>query len=45
MQNNNDNRVLGRRKARQLSPEEIQKMLGKGNQITLHMTSIISPDE
>ena len=45
MENNKDNRVLGRRKARHLSPEELQKILGEGNQITLHMTSLISPDE
>lgn len=45
MQNNNDNRVLGRRNARQLSAEELQKMLNNGNRGTLHMTSPISPDE
>jgi hypothetical protein len=45
MQKNNDNRVLGRRKARHLSPEELQEIVGKGGQVTLHMTSIISPDE
>jgi hypothetical protein len=46
MQNNNDNRVLGRRNARHLSAEELQKILGKGNQVTtLHMTSPIYPDE
>ena len=45
MQNNNDNRVLGRRNARRLSAEELQKILGKGNQMTLHMTSPITPDE
>jgi hypothetical protein len=45
MQKNNDNRVLGRRKARQLSPEELREIMGKGGQITLHMTSIVTPDE
>jgi|HubBroStandDraft_6_1064221.scaffolds.fasta_scaffold20292_3 hypothetical protein len=46
MEKNNDNRVLGRRKARHLSPEELQQIMGKGGQvITLHMTSIITPDE
>ena len=45
MQDNNDNRVLGRRKARQLSPEELKKIQGQGNQITLHMTSVMFPDE
>ena len=45
MQNNNDNRVLGRRNARHLSAEELQKILGKGNRVTLHMTSPIFPDE
>ena len=45
MQNNNDNRVLGRRNARHLSAEELQTILGNGNQVTLHMTSPIQPDE
>lgn len=45
MQNNHDNRVLCRRNARHLSAEELQKILGKGNQMTLHMTSPITPDE
>jgi hypothetical protein len=45
MQKNNDNRVLGRRKARQLSPEELREIMGNGGQITLHMTSIVTPDE
>lgn len=46
MQKNNDNnRVLGRRNARYLSAEELQKILGKGDQVTLHMTSPIPPDE
>jgi hypothetical protein len=45
MQKNNDNRVLGRRKARHLSPEELQEIMGNGGHITLHMTSIITPDE
>jgi hypothetical protein len=45
MQNNNDNRVLGRRNARYLSAEELQKILGQGNQVTLHMTSPLHPDE
>jgi len=45
MKENHDNRVLGRRKARQLSPEELQKIMGNGGHITLHMTSIITPDE
>lgn len=45
MQNNNDNRVLGRRNARHLSAEELQQMLAEGNQITLHMTSVVQPDE
>jgi hypothetical protein len=45
MQKNNDNRVLGRRKARQLSPEELREIMGKGGQITLHMTSVVTPDE
>jgi hypothetical protein len=45
MQNKDDNRVLGRRNARQLSAEELQKMLGTGNRGTLHMTSPHFPDE
>lgn len=46
MPNNNDNRVLGRRNARHLSAEELQNLLGKDNsQITLHMTSVVQPDE
>ena len=45
MQKNNDNRVLGRRNARHLSAEELQKILGNGNQVTLHMTSPFSIDE
>jgi len=45
MQKNNDNRVLGRRKARHLSPEELQEIMENGGHVTLHMTSIISPDE
>lgn len=46
MTNNNDNRVLSRRNARHLSAEELHKMLGKGNnQVTLHMTSVVQPDE
>jgi hypothetical protein len=45
MQNNNDNRVLGRRNARHLSAEELQRILGKGDRVTLHMTSPHFPDE
>lgn len=45
MQNNNENRVLGRRNARHLSAEELQKILVQGNRVTLHMTSPIYPDE
>ncbi|HEY6250797.1 MAG TPA: hypothetical protein VI685_12620 [Candidatus Angelobacter sp.] len=46
MPNNKDNRVLGRRNARVLSAEEFDKLLPKGNTvITLHMTSVIQPDE
>lgn len=46
MPTNNDNRVLSRRNARHLSAEEFDKLLPKGNTIgTLHMTSIIQPDE
>jgi hypothetical protein len=46
MPNNNDNRVLGRRNARHLSAEELQKILGKGNnQVTLHFTGPFFPDE
>jgi hypothetical protein len=46
MSNNNDNRVLGRRNARHLSAEELQKILGKdNNQVTLHFTSPFFPDE
>lgn len=45
MQNNNNNRVLGRRNARHLSAEELQKILADGNQRTLHMTSVLQPDE
>ena len=40
MQNNNDNRVLGRRYARQLSDEELQKILGKGNTQMTQLPSI-----
>jgi hypothetical protein len=47
MPNNNDNRVLGRRNARDLSAEELEKALGKGNNqvTTLHFTSPFFPDE
>jgi hypothetical protein len=45
MQKNNDNRVLGRRKARHLSPEELEELMGTGFVRTLHMTSIVTPDE
>lgn len=45
MQSNNDNRVLGRRNARILSAEELRKILGNGNRVTLHMTSPVFPDE
>lgn len=45
MENNKDNRVLGRRNARHLNADELQKMLADGNQLTLHMTSIVQPDE
>lgn len=34
MKNNNDNRVLSRRMARHLSAEELNKLLGAGNQFT-----------
>ena len=40
MQNNNDNRVLGRRHARQLSAEELNKILGKGNTQMTQLPSI-----
>ena len=46
MPNNNDNRVLGRRNARHLSAEELDKMMGKGTAVgTLHFTSPFFPDE
>ena len=46
MTNNSDNRVLGRRNARDLSAEELKKILGKGsNQVTLHFTGPFFPDE
>jgi hypothetical protein len=46
MPNKNDNRVLGRRNARDLSAEEVHKMLGKENKAgTLHVTSVFLPDE
>jgi hypothetical protein len=39
MPNDNDNRVLGRRHARQLSAEELQKILGES---TTQMTQLPS---
>jgi hypothetical protein len=46
MPSNNGNRVLSRRNARQLSVEEFDRLLPKGNTIgTLHMTSVMQPDE
>ncbi len=40
MANNNDNRVLGRRNARQLSAEELHKILGQGNTQMTQLPSI-----
>ena len=46
MANNNDNRVLGRRNARYLSAEEVDKMMGKGNPPGTLLPSIpFFPDE
>jgi hypothetical protein len=46
MPDNNNNRVLGRRNARELNAEEFAQLLPKGNTtVTLHMTSVIQPDE
>jgi hypothetical protein len=46
MLNNKDNRVLGRRNARNLSAEEFDQLLPKSNTvITLHVTSVVQPDE
>jgi hypothetical protein len=46
MSNKNDNRVLGRRNARDLSAEEVNRMLAKENtRGTLHVTSVFLPDE
>lgn len=46
MPTNKDNRVLSRRNARDLSAEEFKQLLPKGNTtVTLHMTSVIQPDE
>jgi len=45
MQDNNDNRVLGRRNARHLSAEELHKVLGKGNnQMTQLPSTLYHPD-
>jgi hypothetical protein len=40
MQENNENRVLGRRNARHLSTEEVNKALGKGNNQMTYLPSI-----
>jgi len=40
MPNNYDNRVLGRRNARQLSAEEFQKILGQGKPQMTQLPSI-----
>ena len=40
MPNNNDNRVLGRRNARHVSAEELDKILGKGNAQMTQLPSI-----
>lgn len=40
MQNNNDNRVLGRRHAGQVSAEELDKILGNGNNQATQLPSI-----
>lgn len=45
MPSNNDNRVLGRRNARHLSAEELHKILGEGNQLTLLPSIPHFPDE
>lgn len=46
MENNNDNRVLGRRNARHLSAEELHQLLGKGNNQLTFLPSIPHfPDE
>ncbi len=44
MPNNKDNRVLGRRNARDLSAEEVQKMLRKGDTVVTHFTSPLFGD-
>ena len=45
MQNNNDNRVLGRRNARYVSAEELNKILGNGNtQMTQLPSMPFNPD-
>jgi hypothetical protein len=46
MPTNNENRVLSRRMARQLSAEELHKLLGKGNNRFTQVPSIPHfPDE
>ena len=46
MPENNDNRVLGRRNARRLSAEELNQILGKGdNQMTAVPSIPHFPDE
>jgi len=40
MHNNNDNRVLARRNAHQLSAEELATILGKGNTQMTQLPSI-----
>jgi hypothetical protein len=44
MQNNNNNRVLGRTNARELSAEEFQKMLGGKPQMTQLPSIPFHPD-
>lgn len=40
MANNHENRVLGRRNARQVSAEDLAKILGKGNTQMTQLPSI-----
>jgi hypothetical protein len=44
MQNNNNNRVLGRTNARELSAEEFQKMMGGKPQMTQLPSIPFHPD-
>ncbi|HEY6445701.1 MAG TPA: hypothetical protein VIY53_04520 [Acidobacteriaceae bacterium] len=42
MRKENENRVLGRLGARELTPEEVERAAGKGSERTAHHTNVIT---